>query len=580
MILQSLHALYDRLKDDPAYEIAPPGYSLQKIAFTIVLRPDGSLFEIEDSRIEGRPRQVRVPGSNKPPGSGINPCFLWDNSGYMLGYKPDDPKPERTKKTFEAFRERHLAVESEIRTPEFSAVCRFLESWVPENAGDVQLLRELKSGFGLFRIRGETTYVHENPRVDAWWHRSLVEDQPESPERECLLTGRMGRIARLQPMLRNVAGGGAQSSLVGFNDPSFESYGKEQAFNAPVGEDAAFEYGTALNALLDGRMKFKHRMLLGDSTIAFWTDRPCPTEDIFARFADRGAEIDTVTESQDEGLRRKLEVFLEALRHGIEKHAELGKDLDARHFYVLALSPNQGRAAVRFFLHGTIRQLLDNLRRHFGDMGIERQYGRTSKRPDPEFPPAWLLLRQTARESKEVPPILAAPLMRAILTGTRYSDSLYGAVLRRIHADRVVNYPRASIIKGCLVRNNRQEVSMSLDTERNDPAYRLGRLFAVLEKAQEDALGRVNASVRDRFYGAASATPRSVFPRLLRTYQHHLGKLDGGLKIAREKLVQEIVAPITDFPAHFNLAEQGLFALGYYHQRQAFFKKLDADKQE
>lgn len=114
---------------------------------------------------------------------------------------------------------------------------------------------------------------------------------------------------------------------------------------------------------------------------------------------------------------------------------------------------------------------------------------------------------------------------------------------------------------------------MSLDTERPDPAYRLGRLFAALEKAQEDALGSVNASIRDRFYSSASATPAAVFPRLLRTYQHHLGKLEGGLKVVREKLVQEILDPMKNFPPQLGLADQGLFALGYYHQRQAFFTK-------
>ncbi len=112
---------------------------------------------------------------------------------------------------------------------------------------------------------------------------------------------------------------------------------------------------------------------------------------------------------------------------------------------------------------------------------------------------------------------------------------------------------------------------MSLDTERTDPGYRLGRLFAVLEKTQEDALPGINATIRERFYSAASATPSMVFPRLLRTYQHHLAKLVPGAKVNREKLVQEIVDGLDTMPPHLNLEAQALFAIGYYHQRKALF---------
>jgi CRISPR-associated protein Csd1 len=189
--------------------------------------------------------------------------------------------------------------------------------------------------------------------------------------------------------------------------------------------------------------------------------------------------------------------------------------------------------------------------------------------------------RRRGRADREaIPPLLEAPLLEAIVTGKRYPDALYQAVLRRLAAERHVNYARACVIKGYLVRNLRKEVSMSLDENRTDPAYRLGRLFAALEKTQLDALGpNLNSTIRDRFYSAASATPRAVFPRVLRTYQHHLSnpKLEGGLRVAREKLVQEIVAPLKDFPAHLNLADQGLFALGYYHQMRAFFTKKQTD---
>ncbi|HDR14935.1 MAG TPA: type I-C CRISPR-associated protein Cas8c/Csd1 [Desulfobacteraceae bacterium] len=581
MILQALYALYGRLKDDPAYEIAPPGYSLQKITFKVVLRPDGTLLDIQDVRIQGRPRPVQVLGSAKPSGIGLNPCFLWDNTGYMLGFKPDDEDPERSRLSFEAFRKRHLDVESSINAPAFSSVCRFLGNWSPDRASEFPLLNEIKSGFGVFQHVGEERFIHQDPVIDAWWRKHLKETEEPGPEGECLLTGRWKPIARLQPMIKGVASANAQASLVGFNDPAYWSYGKEQSFNAPVSEEAAFEYGSSLNSMLDGPMKSKHRMLLADGTVAFWTDKPSLTEDIFAQFAEHGSQSGASEESQDEGLLHKLEIFLRALRQGVERYSDVDEKPDQTRFYLLGLSPNQGRLSVRFFLQGTIRELLDNLRKHYRDTGIERQYGEGSKRPDPEFPTTRQLLDETCpRDPKthkpdrdKIPPILSGPLLRAVITGSLYPDGLYAAVIRRIHADREINYPRASIIIGWLWRNHKKEVSMCLDEERTDPAYRLGRLFSALEKTQEDVLGSLNASIRDRFYGAASATPQSVFPRLLRTYQHHLSKMEGGLKVNREKLVQEILCPVSAFPAHLNLAEQGLFALGYYHQRHAFFQK-------
>jgi CRISPR-associated protein Csd1 len=575
MILQSLYELYDRLRDDPDYKIAPRGCSLQKITFKVVITPDGKLFDIQDARVRSdkglRPQQIMVPGGAKSSGSGLNPCSLWDNTGYLLGYKPDDPDAARTEKTFEAFRKKHLSLEAEIGSWAFSSVCRFLEEWSPGRATDYPVLAEIKTGFGVFQILGDTSYVHEDPKVRDWWERHSVDGEPGELG-QCLLTGAIAPIARLHtPKIKGVSGGKAEALLVSFNEDAYESYGKDQSHNAPVSETAAFRYATALNALLDGPKRDKHRLQISDATVVFWTDRPTATEDIFAQFATEGSALLETGEGQDEALRQKLEAFLKALRQGREAYAEIESDPDRTSFFLLGLSPNAARISVRFFHRATLSDLLENLRRHFEDIRIAAQPASGRRRADPEFPPAWLLLAQTARDSKEIPPILAGPLLRAILTGARYPAGLYAAVIRRIHADRSINYARACVIKGFLTRNLGKEVSMSLDTERTDPAYRLGRLFAALEKTQRDALENLNVTIRDRFYGSASATPRAVFPRLLRNYQHHLAKLEGGRKVNREKLVQEILAPLSDFPAHLDLAGQGLFALGYYHQTQDFY---------
>ena len=579
MILRSLHVLYDRLKDDTAYNIAPYGYSLQKISFKVVLTAQGELFEIQDVRepVQGnlRPKQVLVPGAAKSSGSGVNPCLLWDNSGYMLGYKAADENPERTRKSFSAFRGKHLALEGEIGSLAFSTLCRFLEDWDPASAEDHPVLADAATtGFGVFQIQGETRYVHQDPAVSGW-----LDTQPAAQSAECqgqcLVTGEEGPLARLHPKIKGVAGAqSAGATIVSFNEVAYESYGKRQSYNAPVSKDVSFRYVTALNALLDGPMRSKHRLTLGDTTIAFWTGQPTPTEDIFLQFVSGGFDLIDDHPIQDEGRRQQLLGFLRALREGREAYAEIEDAPEQTPFFLLGLAPNAARIAIRFFHCGTLAELLDNIRKHHHDIRITPQPA-VGKRPaDPEFPPAWLLLRQTARDSKEIPPILSGPLLRAIITGSRYPEGLYSAVVRRIGAGATVNYARACVIKGYLNRNFNKEVSMSLDPGRSDPAYRLGRLFAALEKTQKDALGAsLNTTIRDSSYSAASSTPGTIFPRLLRTYQHHLAKLEGGHKVNREKLVQEILAPLSAFPAHLSLPDQGLFAIGYYHQTRDFYTK-------
>lgn len=579
MILGALDDLYDRLEQDPEYGLAPFGYSLQKITFKVVISPEGDLFAIEDARTPSGnrmlPRQLIVPGNNKPPGSGINPGFLWDTTQYMLGFKPDDKKPTRTAEAFEAFRERHLSVEPEIGAPEYAAVCRFLERWSPDDAATYSVLPDAgATGFGVFQIVGQTRFVHELPAVELWWANAAP--SKESQRGQCLVTGGEEPLARTHDKIRGVIGGkGSGGTIVGFNEPAYESYGKRQSFNAPVSERVAFRYVSALNALLDGPQKVKHRFRLGDVTVAFWTDRPSVAEDFFSQFAIKGSRpTETDDDVQDEGQLRRIAAFLEALRRGKEAYTQLDTHPERTSYSLLGLSPNAARISVRFFHQGTVAELIENLRHHYRDIALVRSPPRGKWSGDPEFPALQELLDQTARERKEVPPLLAAPLMRAVVQGVPYSSAMYAAVLRRIQADRRVDYLKCCVLKGYLNRNLNKGVSMGLDTERRDSSYRMGRLFAALEKTQKDALGgNLNKTIRDAFYSSASATPRSVFPRLLRTYQHHLSKLDGGLKVNREQLVQEILGPVEEFPAHLDLSDQGLFAIGYYHQTDAFYRK-------
>jgi CRISPR-associated protein Csd1 len=578
MILQALYQLYGRLSDDPASGLPKPGSSLQGISFKVVLHPDGRLLAIEPVKDEkGRAVPVLVPGMAKPSGSGINPCFLWDNTGYMLGFKVDDPKPERSLKSFEAFRDRHLAAEKAINSDAFSAVCRFLEAWTPAEAVENTTLAQTKTGFGVFQIAGVPGYVHETAAVRHWWESQDSSSETGGERGICLITGRETIMAQLHdPAIKGVAG--AQSSgakLVSFNLDAFSSYGKEQSFNAPVGKDAAFAYCTALNHLLASD---RRRFRVGDATTVFWTDKPEQAEDLLPFLVDSGKT------PEDEGLKQRLAAVMEKTADGKLSGDDLGDN--STRFYLLGLSPNASRLSVRFWHTATLGDLAANLQKHHNDLAMVRQWDETnSKNPEPKLPGVYALLKQTARDADGIPPLLGGALMRAILLGTNYPEALFQKVMARVRVaerdqngnplDRVT-YLRAAIIKAFLNRNHQLKLTMSLDTTRTETAYLLGRLFAVLEKTQQDALPEINATIRDRYYSGASATPAVVFPRILRTYQHHLGKLEGGHKVNRERLVQEIVDLISTFPGNLNLQQQGQFAIGYYHQRKDFFTKKTA----
>ena len=297
--------------------------------------------------------------------------------------------------------------------------------------------------------------------------------------------------------------------------------------------------------------------------------------------------LDSGIAPQDSALIALINAALENIASGKLVSSSFGKP-DTQYF-ILGLVVNKGRLSVRFWHTSTLGDLAANLQKHHNDLAIERQWDETnSNHPEPKAPGIYSLLRQTARDADGIPPLLGGALIRAILLGTNYPDALFQKVMSRLRVvekdqngepkDRV-NYFRAAIIKAYLNRNHNLNLTMSLDTNRTDIAYLLGRLFAVLEKTQQDALPDINATIRDRFYSAASATPGVVFPRIFRTYTHHLNKAAAeygqGYKVNREVLIGDIKDKFDNYPMHFNLQQQGQFAIGYYHQRKALFPKRD-----
>lgn len=403
--------------------------------------------------------------------------------------------------------------------------------------------------------------------------------RPVGAEGVCLVTGEQDVLATLEPPVKGVYGANPMGGhLVAVNNkitasgnsgatPAFASLMKEQGDNSPIGKRASFAYTTALNTLLG--KDSSQRLQVGEASTVFWSDKPTDFEDQFAAFFAEPPKDDP-----DHHV-NAVRALLEAPKTGALPGSD-GADVT---FFVLGLSPNASRIAIRFWIKAPLSEMQGKICQHFKDLQII--HGSKEKPVLSLF----RLLVTTATQGKadNIPPNLEGDMMRAILEGLPYPASILQAAIRRIKAERDIPFVRAALVKACINRRTRfgkqnpqEELSVSLDTANPSVGYRLGRLFAVLEKIQEEANPGINATIRDRYYAAASSSPVTVFGRLMVLKNHHLSKLDSpGRRINLERLIGEIVSDVRDFPAHLNLDEQGRFAIGYYHQRQDFFTKKD-----
>jgi CRISPR-associated protein Csd1 len=583
MILQALNGYYRRMAEENSSDIAPHGFEKKEIPFVIVLNRQGECVGIQDTREgEGKKKLGRlftVPKGVKKT-SGIAANLLWDTPNYTLGIPKPDPKKdpvqlaEKAKEQLSCF----IAVirkrcPAPIEDEGVRAVLSFLErgdfdslatnlSWkvITEDGPNVS-----------FRLDGDTLLVCQRESVIRAVADGREEDTSPDSMQSCLVTGERDVPVRLHTAIKGVWG--AQSSganIVSFNLDAFRSFGKEQGQNAPVGSRAEFAYTTALNKML--ARGSRQRLQVGDCSTVFWGERRTPLEDIFA---DVFGEPSKETPDQLNAAIRELFKAPESGAPPLEK--------DFTPFFVLGLAPNAARIAVRFWYPGTVANAARHIKQHFEDCAIIHG----PKQPD--YLSIFRMLASTALQGKSenIPPNLGGDFMKSILSGAAYPQTLLVSALRRCHAEQDVTYPRAAIIKACLARGTRlnqnicheKEVGMSLDTSNTNPGYLLGRLFATLERAQESASPGINATIRDRFYGAASCTPVAVFPHLMKLKVHHIAKLENrGQAVNLERLIGEIMEKVTAtsaFPAHLSLQDQGRFAVGYYHQRQDFFVKKD-----
>lgn len=569
-ILAALVRAYERMEGAP-----PFGFVTQDTHFFITLDTSGQVVgkpspwgTDEKGRLIARP--VNVPYFGGRSGSAAPPYFLWDNSAYVLGVTAKDGFD--AEKRFDSFRKLHLENLSAASDAGLVALREFLRNWSPDNFDVLGYPSEIKDRNIVFRLQSEQLFVHESAEAKRIWGEFYVPDT--IGEAVCLISGKRERIARLHPPIKSFENPARIVSFDKDND-AFSSYGHVQAENAPTGIASAFAYTAALNAFL--AKGSGHRLQLGDASTVFWADcadmkTAAESESLFAAMFDAPP-----TAEDDAHASAQVGARLEAIRQG-RPLAEVAPKLDEGvRFFVLGLAPNAARLSIRFYLADDFGRIAANYQRFLADMALE---------PPPRgSPPLWRYLVDLAVQGKRenVPPNLAGDWMRAILSGTPYPLTLLSTALMRIRADGEIGALRVGILKAVLIRNYKQEAPVALDPDNRNKGYLLGRLFAVYEEIQRAALGKVNASIRDKFYGAASAAPQKVFGLLDRGSASHLGKVrkekPGYEYILRRDIaaIMEMMDPgDTPYPASLSAEQQALFALGYYHQ--SFTPRQKADE--
>ena len=568
MILQALNAYYRRKQTDPDPKNRLPAFGLEakEIPFVLEIDAEGLLVNLADTRSgEGKKKrgQVFLVPQGVKRASNITANLLWDNAEYVLGVDTRG-KPERVAEQHAAYRARLGALTDEAQNDTgIRAVLAFLDGLDLGRLATFAAWPDILAVNPVltFRLHGDVDLVCQRPAVVAATV-TVTETEPDQPTGICLVSGDQTAIERLHPSIKGVWG--AQSSganIVSFNLDAFNSYGKAQGANAPLGKSAVFAYTTTLNHLL--ARDSRQRMQVGDTSTVFWAEEPHQLEMLFG-------EVMRDDPSKGTGA-------LSALYSAVQSGKFAVGDANTR-FHVLGLAPNAARIAIRFWETATALELAQRIQGHFEDIRIVHNADF-----EPEHLSLFRLLTGMALLNKadNIPPNLGGEVMRAILEDRTYPAPMLNLAVQRCRAEQKPTYARAAAIKAYLNRvirranTNEREFLPMLDPANLNPAYRLGRLFAVLEKIQEEASPGLNATIRDRYYGAASSTPVSVFTTLLRLKNHHLGKLNHGRAVQMEKLIGEIMQGLDDFPRQLALPDQGRFALGYYHQRQNFFTKSE-----
>jgi CRISPR-associated protein Csd1 len=612
MILQALTKYYDILSaeadESEDSNIAQPGYSVANVSYALNLSKQGELLDVfplsqqvqRGKKMVDKPLSMIIPEQAGRSGKTPPAYFLCDNNAYVLGISvEDEDKPEYSQQRLEAFHVYNKEILSEANCIEAKAVIAFLEKYDPVAGRKHPVIASilddiLKAGKLNFVFMVDNKYVHKNAEIRQIWE-ARNQSSEDDYIGQCLITGEIAPIARIHDIkIKGIAPYHGGVALVGFNDRAYESYNrtKGQGLNSPVSKKAMLAYSKALNHLLSDANENK-KIVIGDTTVVYWAEgnnKACSS--LFAGLTEVEFDEPSPDQTESEPTRgrkgeEKLRKIAEKIKRGEKLDQEsLIKEIDWNtRFYVLGLeAPNRGRASIRFFYSDPFIKFVKRIGEHYLDL----QLGESEK----PIKLRWILNETVSKKAREqkISPLLTGALFTSMLTNSPYPAALYNAIMIRVRADmddednqtQKISYVRVAVIKAYLKRKHRHQsqksiqeaLVMSLNEKSTYPAYVLGRLFAVLESAQIEAAKpeKLNSTIKDRFFGSACASPATVFPILLRLSQHHISKID---KYGNDRRIQTILN-LLDFeknpiPSHLTLDDQGVFVLGYYHQRADFY---------
>ena len=589
MILQALTRYYESLADKG--KISREGWAKIKVSFAVEFNDEGDfidfipLREFKDIENKGKKKTITILKEETVPEhmkrSGVNPppYFLCDNIKYTLGFS-DGTVNETSLKYNKAFINYHMKMLSEANDPIITAFLKFLERWNPyESINSEKIIRyqsEITDNLNVVFLHESGIYVHELPVIADIVANIRDSTSDEQYIGQCLVTGKESSIARIHNSIQGIHHHGASTmgcTLVGFDKDSFNSFGKERSYNAPISTYASFAYVSALNKLLSDQ---NYSKIIGDSSVVYWTE---DTEETSQKFINSCLDDSNNTVSD-----KDLDIILSKLagkQSAVFDDFPLNPD---NHFYILALSPNNARVSVRFFYDTTFSDIARNFKEFYNEFSIVGAK---------DHLPLWMILNETARKGSDgktdPSPQLSGDMLRAVLTGSNYPETFYQMIRLRINAERDIRPIKAASIKAFLLRNRqnnpcyqkyKEALGVKLNEETNYLPYVLGELFAVLEAIQEKASNVT--TIKDRFFTSACTTPQLVFPRLIELANHHLRKMDDRNKIYWSRELGQLMSKLEEsFPAQLNLDEQGIFQIGYYHKKQKRFEnKTEAEIKE
>ena len=560
MILKALYDYYNRCDNLPV-----KGMEEKEIGFLIVLSPDGHFLRFEDCRTGKDHARLYLVKKHVGRSSAAVANYLYDNSAYVLGYSEKSTGKEQL--YFDTFKAKIESIaDAYPDNKDITAIRSFYKNSRESILGLVSqdvLWEDIKKNLSKkystfsFRIEGDLKIVAEKKEI---LQLEYCEDGSRA-DSLCLISGKHGPSVDTTTATM-IPGSQATAKLVAFQvNSGYDSYGKTKCGNAPISEEAEFAYTTALNSMLQkgSRNQFK----LGSRTFVFWAsnnnEASVETEESLFELLGFSEEAN---DDPNANLMKVRKVF-ESIYSGMLKTG-----LDDK-FYILGLAPNSARIAVVYWSETTLKDFAEKILRHFSDMEIHD----TRKEKKPYMGIREIISSVTlGGKLSDATPNLPEAVVKSIFQGLPYPQTLYSACIRRVRAEQKLTITRAAIIKAYLNRqNNNKKIDIMLDKENNNQGYLCGRLFAVLDKIQEDANNI--SSIRERYMNAASATPSAVFATILNLSVHHSEKLDERRRIYFEKLKQEILDNVSadGFPTHLDLQDQGRFFVGYYHQRQDFF---------